>query len=38
MTKARIICFLFSVAPLALAFAVFALRTRTGGMNDGGWG
>jgi hypothetical protein len=37
MTKARIICFLFSAAPLVLALALLAFGTRTGGMNDGGF-
>jgi hypothetical protein len=37
VTKARIICFLFSAAPFALAVAKVAIGTKTGGMNDGGF-
>ena len=36
LTKARLICFLFSAAPFALAVAKLTLGTKTGGLNDGG--
>jgi hypothetical protein len=37
VTKARLICFLFSGAPLALTVAKVIIGTKTGGMNDGGF-
>jgi hypothetical protein len=36
LTKARIICFLFTAAPLALTIARLSLGTKTGGLSDGG--
>jgi hypothetical protein len=37
VTKARIICALFSAAPFALAVAKLCIGTKIGGMNDGGF-
>ena len=37
VTKAKIICFLFSAAPLVLTCARIAIGTKTGGMSDGGF-